>query len=127
MVDNFKKILDALVGEKKYVWLFAYLKMDDLMDKWSIVISAPWINDENEDSEYKKIIEIIKKNLNEEELSSIARVVFLPKDDHLIDELLKKPAGTEIKDAKVNGNIIHEGFIVESNPNLDLKQEQLNF
>ena len=118
MVANFKKILDILKAGNKSFWLFACLKMDDLVDKWSLIISAPWINEGNENDEYKNILNIIKSNITDEELSSIARIVILQKDDHLIQELLKKPSGTEIKDEKVNGNIIHYGFVIESNPDL---------
>jgi hypothetical protein len=118
MVENFKKILDTLKADNRPVWLFAYLKMDDLIDKWSLIISAPWINANNENDEYKNILNIVKSCITDEESSSIARVVILPKDDHLIEELLKKEPTAEIKDEKINGNIIHSGFIVESNPDL---------
>ena len=125
MVEDFKKILDILKEKNKPVWLFACLKMDEFIDKWSLVISAPWINESNKDAEFENTLNIVKQNMGNELISSIARIVLLDKDDHLIQELLKKSSGDEIKDEKVNGNIIHSGFIVEANPNLEWKENKI--
>jgi hypothetical protein len=124
MVEDLKKILSILKENSKPVWLFASLKMDEFVDKWSLIISAPWINNNNENEEYKNVLDIIKKNLDSEKLSSIARVVFLSKDDHLIQELLKKDKNTEIKNEKINGNVIHFGFIIESDSDLQWKENR---
>ena len=110
--------MDILKAKNKPVWLFACLKMDEFIDKWSLIISAPWINESNKDAEFEGILNVVKQTLNSEQLSLIARIVLLDKDDHLIQELLKKNSGDEIREEKVNGNIIHSGFIVEANPNL---------
>jgi hypothetical protein len=116
--EELKKILDILNENNKSVWLFASLKMDEFVDKWSLVFSAPWINELNKSEEFKNIIDILKKNIADDKLSSIARIVFLPKTDHLVEELLKKATGYEFKEEKVNGNIIHCGVIIESNAGL---------
>ncbi|MBI3046466.1 MAG: hypothetical protein HYY86_02965 [Candidatus Harrisonbacteria bacterium] len=101
-------------SDGKPVWLFAFLKMDEIIDKWSLVISAPWINEQNRDQEFEYIINLLKENLNGEELSSIARISVLAKDSHLSQELMKKKTGDLIKEEQINGNIIHEGQILES-------------
>jgi len=121
MVEDFKKVLDVLKERGKPVWIFAFLKMDEFLDKWSLVISAPWINESNKNSEFEGVLDIVKKNISNEKLSSIARIVLLDKDDHLIQELLKKNSGDEIRDEKINGNTVHYGYIIESNPNLELQ------
>ncbi|MEK7663872.1 MAG: hypothetical protein AAB340_00255 [Patescibacteria group bacterium] len=124
MVEKLKKILDILNKNNKAVWLFAFLKIDEFIDKWSLVISAPWVNDSNRNTEFQYMLGIVKENMNPEELSSIGRIVFLSKDDHLIKELLKKKSGDEIKEEKINGNIIHEGQILESNAGLVWQENQ---
>ena len=118
MVEKLKTILNILNKNNKAVWLFAFLKIDEFIDKWSLVISAPWVNDSNRNTEFQYMLNIVRENMSPEELSSIGRIVFLSKDDHLIKELLKKKSGDEIKEEKVNGNIIHEGQIIESNDGL---------
>ena len=124
MVEEFKKILSVLEKQEKPVWLFASLKMDKFVDKWSLVISAPWINENNRNDEFENVFNIIKNNMAEEKLSSIARIVFLPKDDRLIEELLKKQSGEKINEEKINGNIIHNGSIIESNANLQWEENK---
>lgn len=118
MVENLKKVLSALNQQHKEVWLFAVLKMDEFVDSWSIIISAPWITGQNRDTEFTGLIGILRENLTKEELSSIVRIVFLSKTDHLIEELLKKNSGVVLKDEAVNGNKIHEGYVIESNAGL---------
>jgi len=115
MVDKLKEILKTMKLEGNPVWLFAFLKMDEIVDKWSLIISAPWVNEENREEKFKYIINLLKSNLNEEELSSIARIVVLSKDSYLSQELLKKKSGDLIKDEKINGNIVHDGQVIESN------------
>lgn len=116
--EELKKVLNILNENDKSVWLFASLKMDEFVDKWSLVFSAPWINELNKSEEFKNIIDILKENIADDKLSSIARIVFLPKTDHLVEELLKKTTGYEFKEEKVNGNIIHCGVVIESNAGL---------
>ncbi|MDD4411791.1 MAG: hypothetical protein PHO58_04775 [Bacilli bacterium] len=118
MVEEFKKILNTLKEQDRPVWLFASLKMDEFIDGWSLVFSAPWIDQIDRDLELKNTLEIVKNNIPDEKLSSISRIVFMSKEDHLVEELLKKSSGEEIKGEKVNGNIIHEGYIIEANPDL---------
>ena len=118
MVENLKKVLSILNQQHKEVWLFAVLKMDEFVDSWSVIVSAPWVNEQNRDSEFTGLIGLLRDSLTKEELSSVVRIVFLGKNDHLIQELLKKKTGDIIKDEPINGNKIHEGYIIESNDSL---------
>lgn len=117
MVDKFKTILDE-IKKKGTIDLFAILKMDDLTDKWSIFLCAPWIDENNRKDVFADIIKLLKKNLVKEEISTVARIVISSKDDHLIQELIKFDSGTVLggeSSVKVNGNTIHEAYILESN------------
>ncbi len=118
MLDKLKNILLSLKDEQKPVWLFAVVKMDELADRWTLIISAPWVTTENRAIEFQSLVDKLKKVFDAKELESIARISFLTKDDHLTEELLKRHAGDKIKNEPVNGNIIHEGEIIESNPDL---------
>jgi hypothetical protein len=119
MVEKLQQVLNKFRQDAKPVWLFAVLKMDEITDRWSLIISAPWLN--NGDSfnrEYEYVIRVLKEFLTDEELFSLARVSAVSKTDHLVEELLKKQTGTSITEEKINGNIVHEGSIIESKPNL---------
>ena len=116
MVEKIKKILTVIYEDKKEVSLLALLKMDELTDRWSIIFSAPGLEDESKRKEmFDYLIKLILKNLNEEDINSVARVAVFPLDNHLVQDLLKYRKDYSITEStKVNGNIVHEGFILES-------------
>lgn len=98
------------------VLLFAILKIDEISDRWSVVYSEPQANTEEQRKEiFVYLVNKLIANLNEEENRSIARVVVYPSDDHLVENLLKFKANYQIKESTpINGNIVHEGYILAS-------------
>lgn len=119
MVDKFKTILSIIIKEKGEVSFFGILKMDELLEKWTVLLSAAWSSEATKKGDFEYIRNLILKTLNSEEISNIARLGILSKDTHLIQLLLKYQSDTEItSDTKLNGNIVHAGYIIASNPNL---------
>jgi len=118
MVEKFKTIVEKIRQEKGELNLFALMKMDEIADKWTVILSAPWSQEGNADN-FKYILDTIKSNLTTEEVSTIARVAIYPKTNHLIDLLLKFNAGASIVNQPINGNQIHEGYVIISNPSLN--------
>ncbi len=117
MVEKFKIILNRLKKQGE-IFLFAILKMDELTDKWSVLLSAPWITEENRKDIFVDVRKLIKEIMTDEEAAGIARIVIAMKDEHLVQELLEKKAGDYIggtESVKVNGNLVHEAYILESN------------
>lgn len=120
MVGGFKKILDELKLEGT-VYLFAVLRMDDLTDKWSLLLSAPWIDSKNDEDKkifFGSLIRLLDKHLSREELDKIARISLMGVTDHLAQELLNYSSGSHIggdASVRINGNMIHEAYILESN------------
>lgn len=114
--ENYKKVLKKFSekNDNKPVMLFAVLKMDEHVDKWSILISVSWINAEIRQTVFQSFIEALQESLNKEELDEVARAVFYDPDEHLVDLFFDKfREGQYIKeDAKINGNIIYEGYVI---------------
>lgn len=116
MVEKFKKISDIIVKEKGQVYLFAILKMDEYIDKWTVILSAEWASSEHRTEIFNYLRELILKELDREEVSRIARIGLFSKDTHLVRELSKYEKDYLISDTiKINGNIVHEGYIFSSN------------
>ena len=86
--EKFKEILKIIKNDKGDVVLFALIKMDELVDRWTIIISASWAKEGDTDV-FKYILKLIKSNLSEEELSTMARIGIFPKTDNFIQLLLK--------------------------------------
>jgi len=124
MVEKITEIIEELEESNKPFWVVALLKMDELVDRWSLVMSAPWVNDTNRSDAFGEILELLKSKLSQEELVSIGQLGLLPKEDHLIDELLKFDSGSTVN-GKLNGNMIHEGTVIKSDRNLEWQEAGL--
>lgn len=119
MVEKFKIILTKIQAEKGEVYLFALVKMDELVEKWTVFLSASWSSEATKKEDFEYVRDLIRSTLDSEEMSNVARLGILPKDAHLIQLLLKYQSGSEIDgETKLNGNVIHQGYILASNPNL---------
>lgn len=117
MIEKFREILSKIESEYgSSVALFALLKMDDLTDRWTVMYSAAWFKEGDGQKIFDNIIDYMRQVLDADELASIARVGLFKPDYYLIRILLKYQTGTEIRDEKINGNFVHEGYILKSNP-----------
>ncbi len=114
MIEKFKAILDSIEKEKGSVTIFALLKMDEFIDKWTVVICASWATDENRSEIFEFVRQEIITALTPEEVSEVARIAIYPETEHFIQELINYKSGTVIKDKKVNGNVVHYANIIKS-------------
>lgn len=118
-INNLEKVIQRLKNDGKSMWLFTVFKMDEVLDKWSIIISAPWLTEENRIEMFNYIVGVLREYLSEKDLSSIARLGLLQKSDHLVSELLERNSKEDLKETQVNGNMIHEGHILVCDPDLE--------
>lgn len=116
MVDKFKELLAKIKSEKtkNLITLFAITKMDDITDRWTVLLCAPWASGKDSFEYVKKLI---ISQFSPEELSSVARIGIFDKNTSIVQGLLQYKSGSTIDDgAKINGNVIHSAYILESNP-----------
>ena len=121
MVDKLKQVLSQIKANKGAVTLFAIIKMDEVTDKWSVFLSAPWINEQNMSEIFSYVRNLLLQSLSEEEKTTIARIGIFTSNEHivqLITNSIKVEAGSiaTIKDTQLNGYKIQEAYIFESNP-----------
>ena len=116
MVDKLKAILELINEDKRNVLLFAVLKIDEITDRWSIVYSESDITDEKTRKEtFLYLANKLIANLDKKDINTIARVAVSSSDNHLVEALMQFKSGYEIKESTpVNGNIVHEGYILSS-------------
>ena len=98
------------------VVLFAVLKMDDLADKWTVVYAdeSETLDTENRKKIFGNLLDEIKKELSADDINLIARVGVFTAKDHLIESLLRYQTGAKISNEKVNGNFVHDGYIIKA-------------
>lgn len=117
MVDRFRQILQIIERDKGAVTLLVLLKMDEFTDKWTIIISAPWTNESVEIFNY--LSRVIKNNLTPEESSTIARIGIFPRNEYIVNLFLNYQTDSKItEDTKLNGNVVHEAYIIKSDSNV---------
>src|SRR3989344_1993030 len=117
MVEKFKTILEGIITEKGQITLLALLKMDEFVDKWTVVFCAPWASADNRAEVCEVVKNAIVKNLTSEEISEIGRIGIFPKTEHLVEELLQYKSGASLENQKINGNTVHLAHIIFSNSN----------
>lgn len=115
MVNKLKEILSQIESERGAVSLFALFKMDDVVEKWTILLGASWINDDNSMEVFNILRTKMIQSFTSEERSSIARMGIYNSSSHLIKELSHYKTGVSITErTRINGNIIHEGIVIKS-------------
>jgi len=96
---------------------FGAFKRMDLENSWDIVISANWFS-KNKRKDLIYIINEIKKDLKDEELMFLARIVLIKPEDKLIRELNKvikiEHGMTEMIDNQINEIRLKHAYIITS-------------
>lgn len=114
-ITQLKQSLEDLEQSRGEVALFALLKMDELTEKWTAIISAPWVADTTFADVYKEFRESLINRIGSE-MSTIARIGIFDVSDHLSELILDRyTSGAYISDdQQINGNLVHEGYIIKS-------------
>jgi len=108
----------ALAGERGPFALFALLLREEAPEKWDLVVSAPWIED-NKAAALKLISERVKNSLAASDLSTISRIVVADPSDPAVDAINRaikvEHSAVEVKDSTFFGLQIRHGHIFASN------------
>ncbi len=117
MVEKFKTILEEIKRSRGDVVLFALMRMDELTDKWTVILSASWAK-EGDLEVFKYILNLIQSNLSKEEFSTIARIGILDLGNSLV-KLITGTIRTEgktirLQNTKINGFSIQDAHIFQS-------------
>lgn len=119
-----KKLIEKITAiekqgseEKGEYNLFALFLREDSSNKWDILVSANWI-DENKEKALKYLAEKIQKALSKDELSQISRIVIIEKDNPSLPSLQQtiniEHGSAEIKDSNIFGLQIKHAFLITS-------------
>lgn len=86
IIEKLKKIIVSLEESHGPILIFALFLREDPLDKWDIVTSASWLDASNMNS-YNLVSSKIQESLSSTELTKLARVVILDKDDLVVNYL----------------------------------------
>jgi hypothetical protein len=114
MVEELNPLVEKLKSNPK-ILLFALLKMDELTDRWTVIISG---DDLESIDDRKPLFEYVVSTLNDDRYQEIlkkhdvARIGIFPLSNHLVEDVRKHSEGSEFENEKANGNFIHKGHIL---------------
>ena len=116
--DALLQVERSIAAERGPFALFALLLREEAPEKWDLVVSAPWI-EENKGAALKLISERIKKSLTAEELPTISRIVVADPSDPAVDAINRafqvEHSTVEVKDSTLFGLQIKHAHIFASN------------
>jgi hypothetical protein len=97
--------------------LFAIFLREDNIDKWDLLVSAPWI-EKNKQIGLQKVANLVQSELTKEELVQLSRIIIIDKINKSLDVIHKavniEHGSVEIKDSNFFGLIIKHAFLITS-------------
>jgi hypothetical protein len=128
ILDKLTKLEISIANEKGPFDLFALVLREDGFDKWDLVVSAPWIQDN-----YNAALYYISKKLNSalstDELLTISKVVLVDEFDERVRNIQKaitvEHRPTEFRDANFFGLETDLVYIITSKVQADKRLTQL--
>lgn len=119
-IDKYTKLVKEL-REIKSVKFFGVYKMDEITDRWSLLLGLTGVkNLDKRKTMFNKIFQLINTHLNKDDMQNIARIGLFSTTEHLIKDLMKSPDNTVVINTKANGNFIHDGYtFISKNSKID--------
>lgn len=129
--DALLQIERSVAAERGPFALFALLLREEAPEKWDLVVSAPWI-EENKGAALKLISDRIKNSLGASDLSVISRIVIADPSDPAVDAINRavsvEHSAVEVKDSTFFGLQIKHAHIFASNrPTNHARQPKANY
>jgi len=101
--------------------LFALFLREDALDKWDLVASAPWLEEDKKES-LAYLSDRLRSHLTDEELLSFSRIVLVDRDNPFLEAIKKaiqkavslEHGIVEVKDSNFFGLEISHAYIITS-------------
>jgi hypothetical protein len=116
-IEKIQRVEKSLSKSKGQFELFALFLREDSPDKWDLLISAEWAR-ANKKASINTIIEELRKELSDQELLMLSRIIILDKDDaalKAIHQAMRVEHGlAEISDSNFSGLAIKHAYLITS-------------
>lgn len=107
---NYENIVTEL-EKSNSLRLFVVVQMDELVDTWTVIFAADWVNEGNLRGTHKKISDLIDKNGSKVDVARVSRIGIFDSNHYLVKGILQYSGDRNLRDVKINGNTIHSGTI----------------
>jgi len=119
-----KQLVEKLVAMEREISeergtfaLFALFLREDALDKWDLVASAPWLEEDKKKS-LAYLSDRLRSHLTDEELLSFSRIVLIDQDNPFLEAVQRAVSSehrdVEVKDSNFFGLEISHAYIITS-------------
>lgn len=116
-IDKFISIEKELSEEKGEFNLFALFLREDAANKWDLLVSADWINENKSDS-LNLISKKLQSNLEKKDLVQLSRIVLIEEDNPGLtafhNSVNIEHGSVEIQDSNFFGLEIKHAYVITS-------------
>lgn len=116
-VKHIQKVERSLSSEKGEFNLFALFLRENSLDKWDLLIAAPWV-EKNKSDALKRISKEIQQNLSKKEMLKLSRLVIIDKNNPALSTFQRaidmEHGDAEIRDSNFFGLQIKHAHVITS-------------
>ena len=117
IVSKFASLESQVAQERGNFTLFALFMREDVPDRWDLIISAPWVINDKEDT-IRYFVDRIKATLGDQGLTNLSRIVLVDPDDIAVQNLNRaihvEHGSVEVRDSNFFGLPIKHAYIITS-------------
>lgn len=117
IIEKIKEIEQEVSDEKGEFSLFALFLREDAEESWDLLVSAPWIENNKEES-LKYIANKVQEKLSSDEIVKISRIVIIDDKNPALSAIQKamhvEHGLAEIKDSVFFGLPVKHAFLITS-------------
>lgn len=117
LVDKFITVEKTISDEKSSFTLFALFLREEAEDKWDLILSANWFEDDKKET-LDYIVKQIKNELKPQDMTKISRIILLEPSHPLVktvNNVVRTEHGkTEFVDCQFSNIFVKHAFIITS-------------
>ena len=116
-VEKFRDLEKEIADEKGDFRLFALVLREEAPNRWDLLVSAPWANDDPIEP-LKYLADQIKSRVKARDLINLSRIIVLRPSEESVKRLNRefsvKHGKVEVRDTELLGRPIKQAFILTS-------------
>jgi hypothetical protein len=116
LIERFARLESQLADEKGDFVLFALFRLEDAPGHWDLMVSAPWLGDEQSAVNY--LAGEIKARLGLQDLMNLARIVVIDPDEVALQNLNRlvqvEHGNFVVRDSYFFGLLVKDAHIITS-------------
>ena len=117
LIERFASTERAISDSREGFWLFALFLREDALDRWDLVVSAPWTQHDSGPA-LRYLAEQVNREFNPEELKVLSRIVLVDKGNPALEAINRamhvEHGVLEVRDSTFFGLSIKHAYVITS-------------